>query len=196
MNETFVKHIEDTISSLQAESDRIKSIPAKKGFEVITDNVKRMYLYELDKVIGNNQMRLANAKKEDVISNVITDQIFNGGMQWFDNCRGYDTFIKLDTKMLMPFDKQLEIAIDITKTFNLEQCPTPVSNDKTKALENNLITGTCEVEFDLYDNYKIFKKRIKSFITNKNIKHIFNVEPYGDKTWDDKYILGFKINCA
>lgn len=203
MNKTFIKHIKNEIASLEAESNRIKEIKPQKGFEVITDNVKRMYLYELDKVIGNNQIRLANATKErEAFTMIMVDQIFTGGMEWFDNCRGYDTFIKLDTKMLMSFEKQLEIAIDITKKFNLEQCETPEHKDSQtdihKRLEYNLVTGIFpKIEgkvFDLYDNYKVFDNQIKSVM--KDMKYIFNVEPYSDKTWDGKTRLGFKIMCA
>jgi hypothetical protein len=199
MNKTLIKHIKNEISSLEAESNRIKEIKPQKGFEVITYNTKRMYLYELDKVISNNQLRLANVTKErEAFTMIMLDQIFTGGMEWF-SCRGDDTFIKLDTKMLMSFDKQLEIAIDITKKFNLKQCEIPIY--KGKKLEYNLIVGTLKnlkndkvFDFDLYDNYKIFDNRIKSVM--KDMKYIFNVEPYSDKTWDDKTRLGFKIMCA
>ena len=44
-NKTFIKGIQDKISSLLKEIEKIEKFPAEKGFETITSSVKRMYIY-------------------------------------------------------------------------------------------------------------------------------------------------------
>lgn len=192
-NKTFIKGIQDKISSLLKEIEKIEKFPVEKGFETITSSVKRMYIYELEKLIANNNLRLENAKKEkgEIFVQLMMDQIFDGGLNWTDR-EGLEFVFSLPTHSLMSFEEQLEITIDITKKFNLIQCDTPLSPDKER-LRYNLITGTYQTSFDLYDNYKVFENQIQSVM--KDMKYIFNVEPYKE-IFGDKIRLGFKIMCA
>ena len=120
------------------------------------------------------------------------DLIIKCGLNWTYR-EGLEFVFSLPTHSLMSFQEQLEITIDITKKFNLIQCDTPLSPDNKKRLRYNLITGTCQTSFDLYDNYKVFENQIQSVM--KDMKYIFNVEPYKE-ICKDNIRLGFTIMCA
>ena len=186
--------IEKQIASLKGEVKRIKNFKPQKGFEVITSNVKRMYIHEIEKIISNNELRLMNSKREcNTFIKVMMDQLFTGGVS-LPGRDGVTEHHSFQTESLMSFEKQLEIVIDITKKFKLEQCEVPRSADGKKRLEWNLIQATCNHSFDLYDNYKVFENQIQNVM--KDMKYIFHVEPYKEKEWDGRTKLGFKIMCA
>lgn len=194
MNKSFIKNIENQISDLKSEVETINNFKSQKGFETITSTVKRMYVHEIEKIISHNELRLMNTKREcDTFVKVMMDQLFNGGVS-LPGCDGITIHHSFQTESLMSFEKQLEITIDITKKFKLEQCEVPQSVDGEKRLEWNLFTVTCNHSFDLYDNYKVFENQIQSVM--KDMKYIFNVEPYKEKEWDGRIKLGFKIMCA
>ena len=94
----------------------------------------------------------------------------------------------------MTFDNLLEVSISIVKKFNLVQCDVPRDSEKGVFLHNNLVCGTSEYSFDLYKHINIFDSQFESVM--KNMKYIFNVEPFKETTWDDKYRLGFKVCCC
>ena len=190
----MIKNIEYQINFLKKEIKRIQKFKPQKGFETITSTVKRMHIHELEKIISHNELRLQNSKREgDAFVKVMMDQLFTGGVS-LPGRDGTEINYSFQTESLMSFEKQLEIAIDITKKFNLEQCEVPQSKDGKKRLEYNLIVATCNNTFDLYDNYKIFENQIQGVM--KNMNYIFNVEPYKEKEWDGRTKLGFKIMCA
>ena len=194
MNKLFIENIEKQITDLKLEIERVNDFKPQKGFEIITSTVKRMYIHEIENLISHNQIRLMNSKREgDTFVKVMMDQLFTGGIKLpgRDGTEELHSF-KVDT--LMSFEKQLEIAIDITKKFNLIQCDIPQSVDGKKRLEWNLIQGTTDRDFDLYDNYKVFEGQINRVM--KDMKYIFNVEPHKEKEWDGRTKLGFKIMCA
>lgn len=195
MNETFIKGIEDKIEYLRSEVDRINSIIPQEGYEIITESTKRMYSYRLEKLINNNQLRLSNAKKNDDDSFVMVmmDQIFDGGLNWSDR-EGSEFNFNLPTEQLMTFDNLLEVSISIVKKFNLVQCDVPRDSEKGVYLQNNLVCGTSGYSFDLYEHINIFDSQFERVM--KNMKYIFNVEPFKETTWDNKYRLGFKVCCC
>jgi hypothetical protein len=195
MNQTFIKSIEDKIEYLRSEVDRINSIVPQEGYEIITESTKRMYSYRLEQLINNNQLRLSNVKKNDDDSFVMVmmDQIFDGGFRTADR-EGTEFIINLPTEQLITFDNLLEVSISIVKKFNLVQCDVPRDSEKGVFLQNNLVCGTSEYSFDLYEHINIFDSQFESVM--KNMKYIFNVEPFKETTWDDKYRLGFKVCCC
>lgn len=194
MNKSFIENIEKQISDLKSEVETINNFKPQKGFEIITSTIKRMYVQEIEKIISHNELRLMNAKREcDTLVKVMMDQLFNGGVS-LPGRDGVNEHHSLQTEILMSFEKQLEIAIDITKKFKLTQCELPQSSDGKKILEWNLIQANCNHSFDLYDNYKVFESEIQSVM--KDMKYIFNIEPYKGEEWDGRTKLGFKIMCA
>lgn len=199
MNKSFIENIEKKITDLKLEIERVNDFKPQKGFEIITSTVKRMYIHEIEKLISHNQIRLMNSKREgDAFIQCMMDQLFTGGIK-LPGRDGAEEHHSLQTEILMSFEKQLEIAIDITKKFNLIQCDIPQSADGKKRLEWNLIQGTTDRDFDLYDNYKVFEGQINRVM--KDMKYIFNIEPHKEKEWDDirkvgRTKLGFKIMCA
>jgi hypothetical protein len=194
MNKSFIENIEKQITDLKLEIERVNDFKPQKGFEIITSTVKRMYIHEIENLISHNHIRMMNSKREgDTFVKVMMDQLFTGGVK-LPGRDGAEELHSFKVNTLMSFENQLEIAIDITKKFNLTQCDIPQSKDGKKRLEWNLIQGTTDRDFDLYDNYKVFENQINRVM--KDMKYIFNVEPHKQKEWDGRTKLGFKIMCA
>lgn len=186
-----------SINKLIKELDIIKNYKSPEGFEIITEANKRIYSYEVDKIISNCQLRESNMNREgNVVTKLMMDSLFNNGVIMMNHHR-------LPTELLIGFEDLMEVSIDLVKKYDLVQCEVPMSKCKTKELRGNISAASCKKhqKFDIFDAYKqnLYNHNIDSFM--KKMKYIFTVMPYSQVDIDIYTTVsterrGFYITCA
>jgi hypothetical protein len=164
-----MEDIEKEIKKLKAQKAKIKKYQPKQGYETITENLKNKYIKLIDERISNNVYRLNFIKKQS-LAEIAVDQMFTQGLSFLGG------FYKMPAKIEIPFEKMLQMNINVCERTNVEQLKRPTLIQYTT---NDFYVGgrilkrgsICEDKF-----LSLFEDKIAEDICRRGVESMYFVD--------------------